>query len=646
MGEMRRIHYFFTGFLRVWHLQCGVALGVLNIAFLVARLSAQADSAYLLPRVDVKAHAARAAPVGAHVERLDSAQLAWHGLESAAEVLLRRSGFYVKTYGLGSLATTSARGGSGSQTAVVWNGLPLQSPMLGQLDFALLPALFADDLTIQYGTITAAWGSGAVGGAVLIDNTTNWQSGFSGLLRVGAGSFGWRQSSGTLRYARERWSASTRFFIEEAKNDFLYRPAPTLPAQKQTNARAWQQAVLQEIAFRTRPEGAILTLRTWWQNAFRQIPPTLTQVRSEAEQGDAVWRTALHWQKTGRQNHWEFRAAHFEEAIRYWDPPLRQDTRNHFRTLMSEGEWSRHIGARLRAQTVITCAHTRAQTPAYGTDVHQWRLALFSAWAWQAPRWQAQIDARLEHIDGSWAPFTPGVGGILQIASRWQANARIARHYRAPTLNDRHWRPGGNLELRPENGWSQEVGLTYRIVEESWQWRFSATAFQRRIQDWILWVRQAGQAFFSPQNIAEVWSRGAELRFEVRQKALWGQWQFALGYDYTRSTNERPVANPRIAAGSQLFYVPLHRVFAELSGHWRGLEIIVFQQYTGEVVGLNEPVPAFTVGSVRMQYHWHLGRARLSAFGHLENAWDAQYQVIERRPMPGRHLRIGCQIGL
>ncbi len=612
--------------------------------YLSTPAAAQSDSASLLPLVQISARSARTHLVGARSERLDSAQLSIHAIDNIAETLIRRSGFYVKSYGLGSLATTSVRGGSGSQTAVVWNGLPLQSPMLGQLDFALLPTVFADELTLQYGTSTAAWGSGAVGGALLLQNPVVLRQGFSGHCRIGAGSFGWQQIGGAVHYGHQRWSGSTRVVVEQARNDFPFRPAPTLPYRRQVNAQLQHQGVLQEVHYQPKPAGGVLSLRTWWQNAFRQIPPTLTQTRSTAQQTDAVWRTAFHWQKDGRQGRYEIRAAHFHEVNRYVDSSFRQDTRNVFRTWMAEGEAVHRWTDRLRTQAALTWSHARAHTPAYRSAVRQQRLAFFQAWVWQAPRWRTQLDGRIEWIDGKRVPFVPGIGMEWFANSQWQFHARVSRHYRAPALNDQHWQPGGNRALRPENGWSQEIGVCYQNKRTCWGYVVSLSAFSRRIHDWILWARQTGQVLFSPQNIAEVWSRGMESRIRVYRQIPSGTIGLSLGYDYTRSTNERPVTNPRIEGGSQLFYVPLHRAFGDLSIQVRTFQVVLFHQYTGAVNGLNERVPAFFTGSLHAQYGRSFAAWSMSVFGRIENLWNAHYLVVERRPMPGRYFRIGLRV--
>ena len=40
----------------------------------------------------------------------------------------------------------------------------------------------------------------------------------------------------------------------------------------------------------------------------------------------------------------------------------------------------------------------------------------------------------------------------------------MARSYRAPTLNERYWVPGGNPALLPEAGWGSEAGLRHQML--------------------------------------------------------------------------------------------------------------------------------------------------------------------------------------
>jgi len=50
-------------------------------------------------------------------------------------------------------------GASASHTMVTWNGININSPMLGQLDFSLIPASFLDEVEVFYcsGSIRDLW---------------------------------------------------------------------------------------------------------------------------------------------------------------------------------------------------------------------------------------------------------------------------------------------------------------------------------------------------------------------------------------------------------------------------------------------------------------------------------------------------------
>ena len=81
---------------------------------------------------------------GAKIEKVDSNIIAQYSAKNLADLLENESPLFIKSYGLGSLATSSFRGGSAYQTAVLWNGFNINNPMYGQTDFALIPNNFLE----------------------------------------------------------------------------------------------------------------------------------------------------------------------------------------------------------------------------------------------------------------------------------------------------------------------------------------------------------------------------------------------------------------------------------------------------------------------------------------------------------------------
>ena len=114
---------------------------------------------------------------GTNIKKTDSSILQINRNNFITDILQQQSLISIKSYGGGSLANASVRGSGPEHTAILWNGFNLQSSMNGQSDIALLPALFADELYVQYGGSGAVWGSGVVGGALVLNNSCKFNDG-------------------------------------------------------------------------------------------------------------------------------------------------------------------------------------------------------------------------------------------------------------------------------------------------------------------------------------------------------------------------------------------------------------------------------------------------------------------------------------
>lgn len=86
---------------------------------------------------------------------------------SMADVLTFNSSIFVKNYGRATLSTVSFRGTSASHTQVTWNGMRINSPMLGMTDFSTIPSYFIDDASLLHGTSSVNMVGGGLGGLVM-----------------------------------------------------------------------------------------------------------------------------------------------------------------------------------------------------------------------------------------------------------------------------------------------------------------------------------------------------------------------------------------------------------------------------------------------------------------------------------------------
>lgn len=557
-----------------------------------------------------------------------------------SDLLSNQSGVYIKSYGYGGLATSSLRGAGASQTAVVWNGIPLQSPMLGLIDLSRLPTNSSDVVSVNYGGSGASWGSGAIGGVITLNSRIPTSEGIHGNYQSSFGSWGFKNHQGTIHGRYNKISSVARLFYTEAKNDF-----PT-PSGVNKNARFYQRGFLQEFYY-TPNNSHRISFNVWLQDENRQIPPTSVQAQSLASQEDNAARFSLHWRWAGQSQVVQFRTGYFSESLDYTDEQILLNASSRFTTIHSEFEYSKFFSKRIQWQVNIMNSGRKAQADGYDENISENILSLFSGLKWNTKRLSTQLNLRKEWQEEMVIPIVPSVGLNYTFSKLLVGRLKLTRFYRLPTLNDRFWRPGGNATLIPESGWGQEAGVTY-TAPNNWTW--TSNIYHRLINNWILWSVQEGTSIWSSNNIAAVRSYGVEQRLGYLFLFSNSKLNIQLSYDLSHSINIISVAKPRIAAGEQLLYVPVHQGLV-IVGFTKGKFNVVYRhRITGKVKGINDSVSAFNLGWLRLDYgvNHQIGKTmpQIQIFIQSDNLWNKEYRVIERRYMPGRSFQFGISLNI
>lgn len=609
-------------------------------------LSAQEDLLYTLDSIEITASKLRSKNVGGVEKILHSATVENHESSSLDQLLNNTSGVFIKSYGSASLATASIRGGNAGQILVLWNGLPIHSPMLGQLDLSLLPLAFIDEVSFQPGGGSATWGNAAVTGVISLSNHADFSHKFSIKLKTQLGSYNQRIQNLSFSWGNAHLKSTTRFFHQAGKNDFPYVIAPGQPVRHQLHNEVNSQGIFQSINAKLK-SNLFLDIHLWLQNSDREIPPLITQNESKAAQQDHAFRNMIALTHQGRHTLNRFKVAYFDEKNLYQDSTINLSASNKFSTLLTEVSTQFSPGRRWTNTLGFTSSLVKAKADAYRDTATEFRGSLFATAEYTFENLTIQGVFRQSILDQDLLPLVPSLGIDLLLSPTLNLKGKVSRDYKAPTLNDRYWVPGGDLDLLAERGWSEELGLVYNREKSSLKLQCQVTFFNRNIVDWIFWTRQESQAFFSPQNIAKVWSRGIEQEYNgiytFRQKS-----SISLGvkYSYTRSTNEVPIAQPKMERGDQLIYTPLHQGQIELGVRINRGSFHFIQSFSGSYQGINKRVEGYQLGSLRASYNIRILKTDTAFFGSVQNLWNVNYQIIENRPMPGTNYRAGLQLQL
>ena len=116
--------------------------------------------------------------IGQHVVSLSDSVLT-RNIESFTDLIRYNSSIYLKEYGKGGTSSVSFRGTSASNTAVVWNGININSINNGQTGFNSLTVSLNDAIDVRKGGGSIEYGSGAIGGTVHLNDVLNYTERFS-----------------------------------------------------------------------------------------------------------------------------------------------------------------------------------------------------------------------------------------------------------------------------------------------------------------------------------------------------------------------------------------------------------------------------------------------------------------------------------
>lgn len=603
------------------------------------------DSIQSLPTVRVQGVRPSRFAVGSRVTTvLDSTTILPTG-STLAEALAARTPLYLKEYGPGQLASISIRGTSAQHTAVLWNGFNVMLPTLGQSDFSLLPLSGNTRADVQHGPAGATYGTGAVGGTVLLSSPVVWGAGLRGTVQSDAGSFGLRAGSVEGSFSNQRLAVRTAASYRTADNDFLYstREITGLVSRRQENAAQRQWSLAQDVTLRVGQRGEVQA-SAWLTDADRQIQPSIGSANTHAREQDKSRRLLAGYRHVTSRHETGVRVAWFEDILNYRNDATTSNST--VRTTQAQADHTRNFGSRASLRAGVEAQHFAVAPELYRREVTENRFAGYVLLRYD-PRPTVHLSANVRQavLPGRRVPLTPTLGAEWQV---WQTSvqqltlkASTSRSYRAPTLNERFWPQGGDPNLRPESGYGYEGGVQHSFIPtSSLALTSELTAYHQLVDNWVEWTSDPRTGYTTPRNLRQVRAQG----IEASSQAVWKHADYRLNarvsYALTQSEKTKGEAADQLAPGKQLAYVPLHTAAFTTDHAWHNWLLTTALRYTGHryIYSANgQYLPAYLLLNATLGYSVKLSQT----FGLLVaaqgfNLTNRVYQVYEARAMPPR----------
>ncbi|HEX4886508.1 MAG TPA: TonB-dependent receptor [Luteibaculaceae bacterium] len=601
-----------------------------------------------LPEVVSTSFRNKTAAVGKKTSTIDSAWTRLYQGRNLAELLNDMSTASIRSYGINGSASISLRGTGADQTAVLWNGIPLQSPSHGQFDFSNLPVFFLDHIAIQAGPSTADQGSQSLGGAIILKTGDQLPStsGLTAKASLQTGSWKQQQLGLGLRYTGKslRWSHQLRVYLQKAANDYPitrfliasennYFKLKT--PYRQSNADFLQEGFMTSSQYLGKNGGQ-------WLSTLAAVKTRRSLVNiSQAAQADDNLYASTQFAKSIGAYQLKGAVGFTREQLLYTNVAanIRSQSLSNQWWLHASADRSIHTHWNIQLQPQLQYLSSRIDGYG-GVQPRQWRSSLASSLRYipASGPFSAEGTLRVQSTPLFGTQLLPSFGASWKINPRYQIKTQVGRIYHIPDFNDLYWAVGGNPNLTPEQGTGGEWG----IVRSFDRGAIEITAFANRLKQAIMWL--PGPLFWSPVNLPGTSSEGIEWQSNYRWN--WQQWQWTAAFDYTH-TRSRGYTGDREMAEKQLIYVPRDKAVGKLTLAYRQWALNLSSQYQSRrfTSTTNQTwLPAFATANARISRDLKLIKQHWLLFVEVQNASNAFYMSQPGFTMPGRTFLIGLHL--
>ncbi len=543
---------------------------------------------------------------------------------SLTTLLNYNSLIYFKENGLGMVSSPSFRGTTAQQTAVIWNGININSQLNGQTDFNTITTRDFDNITVRAGGGSSIYGSSALGGTVHLNSELQFVNRFQNELQLNYGSYETFGAHYKTMISNGIWSTQISVTHNSSKNDYNY-----LNTQKRNENGQFENTSLNASLGYRFSKNHYLKYYSQIFDSDRHFSGTLGAV-SKSKYRDYNYRNLVEWDWLLGKITSKLKVAFLGEKYAYFENARTDNFEtSKTETALAKQDLVYQITPSILINTILEYTQTKGIGSQIGTNTRQIGAAtvLFKQEVFRS--FSYEFSGRKEVTSSYDSPFLFSFGTKNQFGKQYTVVTNFSRNFRMPTFNDLYWDGLGNPNLKPESSYQGELGQHLKFKNSS----ISGTVYYQKIDDLIQWKPNAS-GNWSPSNIAKATSYGAEVVLNWNKKIRNHALDFNANYGYTVSKDA--------LSDKQLVYVPLHKFNSSLAYTFQRITLNYQYLFTGFVFTSSDNsrvLEEYQVSNLGINYDF--GNTTTYKLGfQVGNLWNKNYQTVSQRPMPGRNFNL------
>ena len=539
-------------------------------------------------------------------------------------LLAFNSNIYFKENGFGMVSSPAFRGTNASHTAVVWNGININSQLNGQVDFNTINPFNYNSISIRSGGGSVQYGSGAIGGSIHLNNDLLFKEHFDNQVSIGYGSFQTKKINYNQTFGSRLISYSLGVNYNASDNNYKY-----LNTGKENKNGEFNNLNLNWNIGYVLSENQILKLYHQTFIGDRNFSGNLV-VLGRSKYKDNQYRTQVEWGRFGTKAISKVKLAYLQEEYKYFE--------NKDADIYSFGKVSNFLARYsldyklskfFRVNSFLEYNNYKGAGDSFGSP----KRDDFSATALIkhiiSSKIAYNLSVRQDFSSDFSSPLVFSFDGNYSLTDNYQIKINASKNFRTPTFNDLYWQPGGNLELVPEKSYQLDFGNILNIGAVSMQYN----GYYISTKDMIKWLPN-NEGFWSPINIDDVEIYGAEAKIEANY-SLGKNQELGIKANYAYTVSEDKSTN------EQLIYVPFHRANGSLEYRIADLNLFYQHLFNGSVSIVGGELKEYQVANLGATYSADILKTDLKyTIGvTINNVFNTYYENVALRPMPNRNIQ-------
>jgi len=580
--------------------------------------------------------------------RIDSSLLLPRLNTDLSAILSQNSTIFIKSYGNGGLATASFRGTSANHTQVEWNGININSPMLGQTNLSSIPVSQFDGIELLYGAAGIAKTSGAFGGVINLVTNPDWNNKLSLLIAPTYASFSTWNANLNFAAGNTKFQSITKLNYTNSKNDFPYYD-DNLEIQRQINGSYYNYGITEELFFKASKKD-YFTGKVWYSNDFRNIPPIVTNVNSNNKESikERTTRSLIEWKRLENKYYFTLRSAFIDQNMNYKNKndTLGIDDHHKYNSLINRLRFVFSGIKKLNIKPGMDVNYDWVNSDQYEEKKTRSNIALFSEQSYELNKHiQLSLILREELIDMKFMPFIFALGIDYKPFNKIDLSfsSNLSKNFRYPTLNELYWKTFGNEDLLPETDYAAEIGAVYHFSNKKENFFIEAelSGYYSIIDQLIEWVLIGTTT--KPENIREVNARGIEAGLNLSWKISGFILTSQNNYHFCKSTYEKTTSASDASLGKQQIYIPMNTFNSTLNikrwGYYFSYNFnFVGKRYTGR--DNLTYMGAYNLSNIILGKNFFINKFIISLQLQINNLFDLALRSVASVPLPGRNYAL------